>query len=131
MGDNIYVPVKAVNPTTPANSVTNASNCIQVSVNYWKGRGITASAYPAESKPSGSVMVLVTSGAAVKLEDAARLNRKRVDACLQAASEQIAAKAGPVWDLVLTVCGTSGLRPVIHPQGNSHARDVLGHGDQA
>lgn len=111
MGENIYVTVKAVNPTTPANSVTNASNCIQVGVNYWKGRGITASAYPAETKPSGSVAVLVTSGAAVKLEDAARLNRKRVDACLRSASEQITAKAGPVWDLVLKVCGANGLIP--------------------
>lgn len=51
---------------------------VQVRVGYAKGRGIYASAYLAELKPGGSVMLAVTSGLSLQLEAAARLNRKRV-----------------------------------------------------
>ena len=51
---------------------------VQVRVGYAKGRGIYASAYLAELKPGGSVMLAVTSGLSLQLEAAARLNGKRV-----------------------------------------------------
>ena len=108
--NTILMTVKPVNPTTPANCVHNACNRVQVSIDYFKGRGIVASAYPAEEKPD-SLTVLITSGRSVKLEDAARLNRKRVESWGRTVAGQLAGKEGPAWDLVPRVCGEAGLEP--------------------
>jgi hypothetical protein len=112
MSNDIYVKVEPIGPTTPCYGANKDTNRVVVTVDYSKGRGIVASAYPAEVKPNGIVIIGVTSGEYVKFAPAARLNRKQVDLWLATAENHIAAKTDIVWDLVLRVCKERGLRPI-------------------
>ena len=97
-------------PVTPTDDPKRLKhNGVQVNVSYAKGRGISASAYPAERKPGGVVMLTITSGKYLPLEPAARLNRKRVAHWEDEAARQLGARCGPVWDLVLSLVARENL----------------------
>ena len=106
---DILVNVKPINPDPK--KVHSACNVIRMNATYSKGRGIEASAFPAETK-NGIMSIVITSGEYIKLEDAGRLNRKRVEALRETVRQQVEAKAGPAWDLAMKVCERCGLTPV-------------------
>ena len=112
MGDEIYIPVIPVNPTTTDNCVRNSCNKVQVDLDYTKGRGVILSAYPCEVKNSGIVTILITNGEYVKVEPMARLNRKRLDVLRSSMRNELSMKTGMAWDLVLKVCEKQGLTVV-------------------
>jgi hypothetical protein len=106
--DPIFVKVKPKNPDPGQNKNADV-NAIRLNVDYFKGRGIQLSVFPAEEKPNGLVMIVVTRGLYVKLEDASRLNRKRVDTWESLVRNQLSLKQGAAWDAVMRLCAEYGL----------------------
>ncbi len=112
MSDEIYVPVRATQPTTPANSVHNDCNCIRINVAHYKNFRPCAvamlNAYPATERPNGIVSIVVTSGRDRIVEAMPRLNRKRLAILQSAMRNELACQTGAAWDLVQEVCAKHG-----------------------
>ena len=79
---------------TPGQNKNADVDAIRLDVDYFKGRGIQLSAFPAEEEPNGLVMIVVTSGLYVKLEDASGRNRSDVEAWESLVRNQRLAGAG-------------------------------------
>lgn len=78
---------------------------VQVSVWHLKVRqALCVSVYPASKGAGETTLVHITQGMQITLEPMPRLNRKRLEAAFEEAKRQVAAKSGPVYDLVLRLC---------------------------
>src|SRR5262249_57513913 len=96
----IFVGVK---PEDPAGKMRD-TNAIRLNVDYMKGRGIQLSAFPATRHPDGPVIIGITQGRFAKLEDAARLNRKRLEVLESLVRNQLSLRMGTAWDIVQLLC---------------------------
>jgi hypothetical protein len=96
----IFVRVRAEDPAGKMSD----TNAIRLNVDYMKGRGIQLSAFPASERPDGTVIIGITQGRFAKLEDAARLNRKRVEAMESLVRNQLSLRTGTAWDIVQLLC---------------------------
>lgn len=70
--------------------------------------GIYVSCMPVK-KERGSVEFAAFTSKSILVEDASRLNRKKVEAWSGEARRQIEAKEGEVWELVAHICAEHGL----------------------
>jgi hypothetical protein len=98
-----------VQPADPESETTH----IEVAVHYSRGGtnwytykaelgGIYATAQPITMK-DGCVSFILGSGAKTLLVEAARLNRKKLDAVGKEVEQQIKSRSGTAWELVLRV----------------------------
>jgi len=77
--------------------------CISVDHDNQRKRVFIA-CYPAQERPDGQVVVAITNGKYLNLEEMRRRNNKRLDALLDDVKEQMASKRGAVYDLVVKLC---------------------------
>jgi hypothetical protein len=108
----IFVRVRAEDPAGKMRD----TNAIRLNVDYMKGRGIQLSAFPASERPDGTVIIGITQGRFAKLEDAARLNRKRVEALESLVRNQLSLRTGTAWDIVQLLCSDHRLVIEDEPQ---------------